>query len=108
MEALCVFNSAVQKAATWGEAEDQAQTAIDWIEKNEPPEELREFFEASMALTRLEVRFIEENRSLSFAEHDAWYDTEDPEINEALQTLGRVAESLDAAVIEAFEALNEC
>ena len=103
LEAVCVILAAEQESATWGEAADQGQKAIDWIEKNEPPEELRDFFEARVAVNRLIVRFAEENRSLALEEQDAWF--EDPERNEAFETLARAQDALADAVLDAF---NEC
>ena len=94
-----------QEPATWGEAADLAQKAIDLIEKNEPPEELREFFEASVAMNRLLVRFAKERRSLSFEDDETRYEffNEDPERDEAFKTLYRAQEALDDAVQEVFE-----
>ena len=101
-EAFCALQPA-EPLATWGEAADEMlQPFIDFIEKNEPPEELRDYFEASMALTRLMVRFAEEDRSLSFEEQDAWF--EDPETVEAFKTLIRAEDALDDAVLAVLQA----
>ena len=66
LEALCALQPAEQGPATWGEVADRVQKAIDFVEKNEPPEELRDFFEASVALDQLTVRFAKDHRSLSY------------------------------------------
>ena len=72
------------------------QKAINFVEKNEPPEELRDYFEAFVAISRLMVRFGEEHRSLSVEDNDAWF--EDPETVEAFKTLMRAEDALDDAV----------
>ena len=106
MERLCALKSATQEPATWGEAADRWQKGIDLIEKNEPPEELRDYFEALVAMNRLMVRFAEERRSLSYEDDEAWSEFQnDPEMSEAIRTSFNEQEALDDAVQEAF---NEC
>ena len=105
-EALCAHQPATQEPATWGEAADRWQKGIDLIEKNEPPEELRDYFEALVAMNRLMVRFAEERRSLSYEDDEAWSEFQnDPEMSEAIRTSFNEQEALDDAVQEAF---NEC
>ena len=103
-EAYCALQPA-EPPATWGEAADLAQKAIDFIEKNEPPEELRDFFEAHVAGNRLLVRFAKERRSLSYEDDEAWTEyRKGPEWTEAANTVGRAQEALDDAMLEALQA----
>ena len=106
MEVLCARLATESEPATWGEAADQAQKGIDFIEKNEPPEELRDIFEANVAVSRLTVRFAEEKgRSLSYDEETRTeFYNEDPERNEVFNTFGRALGALDDAVLEIVEA----
>ena len=99
IEAFCALP--IERVATWGEYADQTTKVIDFAEKNKPPRELQDYFEAYVALGRLIVRLSEEHRSLSFASGATglW---EDSEVKEASQTHGRAYEALDDAVREAL------
>ena len=109
IETLCALRTTKQEPATWGEEADKWQKDIDFIEKNEPPEELRDFFEASVTLNRLRVRFAEERRSLAYEGEDAQHAfNKNPERTEALQTVFNAQGALDDAVREAIEAINKC
>ena len=105
IETVCALQPAEKETATWGKVADQAQKTLDFIEKNEPPEELRDLLEASVAVNRLMVRFGEERRSLSVADEEAWseYSYEDPERTEAFETYIRAQEALDDDVLDVLE-----
>ena len=101
IEALCALIAAEQEVATWGEKADQIQKYIDFLENNEPPAELRDLFEANVAMQKLIVRFAKEHRSLSYEDEEAWNEyIKGPEMQEANTTLGRAIEALDDAVLE--------
>ena len=103
LEALCALQPAEQVPATWGEVADRVQKAIDFVEKNEPPEELRDFFEAYVAVDQLTVRFAKEHRSLSFEDQEAYNEySEGPEMAEALRNVESAYMALDAAVQDAM------
>ena len=102
MEALCALQPAEQGPATWGKVADQAQKVIDFVEKNEPPEELRDFYEASVALDQLIVRFGKDHRSLSYEDQEAWNEyRKGPEMAEALRNVESAYMALDAALQDA-------
>ncbi len=103
MEAFCAFQPAEQEVATWGEKADQIQKDIDFFENNEPPAELRDTFETSVAINKLIVRFAKEHRSLSYEDEEAWNEYRvGPEMQEAYTTHGRAYQALDDAVREAL------
>ena len=106
LEALCAFHAAEQRPATWGGMADQEQKAIDFIENNEPPEELRDFYEASVAMSRMIVRFAEEHRSLSLEDDEAWSEyRKGPEWTEVSNTVARAYDALDDAVVKVSESV---
>ncbi len=101
MEAACALVAAEQEVATWGEKADRVQKVIDFLENNEPPAELRDSLEASVAIKKLIVRFAKEHRSLSYEDEEAWNEyRKGPEMQEAYTTLGRAIEAFDDAVLE--------
>ena len=103
IEALCPLQRAENKEATWSERADEAQKLIDFIEKNEPPEELRDYLEAEVAMNRLIVRYTaEQDHSLPLEPTAAWWN--DPESPEVAKTFLRELEALDRAVLEVFKA----
>ena len=110
LEALCALQPAEQGPATWGTVADRSQKAIDFVEKNEPPEELRDVSEASMALDQLIVRFAKDHRSLSYEDEEAWNEYNEyrkgPEMAEALRNVESAHRALDAAVLDAMEAIS--
>ena len=104
IEALCDLQSPFRRAeiATWGKMADLAQKTIDFVEKNEPPEELRDLFEANVAMDQLTVRFAKDHRSLSFEDKEAWNEyRKGPEMAEASRNLESAYMALDAAVQDA-------
>ena len=107
LEALCALQPAEQGPATWGTVADRSQKAIDFVEKNEPPEELRDASEASVALDQLIVRFAKEHRSLSIEDEEAWNEyRKGPEMAEALRNVDSAYRALDAAVLAAMDAIS--
>ena len=107
LEAFCALQQALQPAeqgpATWGEVADRGQKVIDFVEKNEPPEELRDFAEAYVATDQLIVRFAKEHRSLSYEDEEAWNEYRNgPEMAEAKRNFGSAYIALDAAVQDAM------
>ncbi len=102
IEALCALRPAAQEPATWGKMADLTQKTIDFVEKNEPPEELRDLFEANVAMDQLIVRFAKDHRSLSLDDKEAWNEyLKGPEMAEASRNLESAYMALDAAVRDA-------
>ena len=103
LEAFCALQPAAREPATWGKVADLVQKATDFVEKNEPPEELRDFFEANVAPNQLIVRFAKEHRSLSYEDEEAWNEyRKGPEMAEALRNVRSAFMALDAAVLDAM------
>lgn len=107
VEVLCSRRLTGRPATfTWGEAVDRQKELIDFFEKNEPPSEIQEMVEASLALSRIGLRFAEEqDRSLPYDSEALLENMEDPDEIEAVYRVSRAMESLDDALVKA---LTEC
>lgn len=110
VRAYCFFlGLAAPQPATWGEWADQIQMYLDGIEKDEPPEVLRDFFEAVTAQLRLRMRFAEDRRSLSYEDKAGWDKyREGPEMAEAARNTYSAYQAIDDDMLSLLNSEGFC